>query len=818
MDEYRAHAPSLAHLFDLFPPAPRHEAIVGDDPSGVSDLAAAVRTRTGRDTDVRLHAGAGDLAAELAANLHRDVYFVPPDAEVRYLRETSAIAGESWEAVAVDRGSGVPVEWSVARPPDLPPGLPTWFVSSRGGLRPNRGLVSLPLEGGIAFATRATYRDTAQVAARLRRLDDLTTVAVTAEYGRFEISRYDDDGALLGGAEFATLVAASLDVIAPDVQLALTWPTTPEACTELDGELARLAEQLDRTVWVPEPAGATAIQPGVGEFAAVDEVGEVGAWRAYPPGDQRPRHRSDLDGRLIPIGDVAVTAFPAAPLVSVPQEQLDRLRAWYESAAPLHGLFALDLAATWEGRLGVCLDGGGLAAVGPRELRRLLVDAGWSGADLLLLTQPPAEQWDVMAGHARNLIETLAVDIWLAAPGAEVWVRPDGSLEAEGPDGAGLAWRVLQYGLPSGADSMDVPLPPALAGVAVSVPAEVTQPEVPPAAPPVAAPATPSLPDSSVPAVAAPVEAAVQPAVAPARTARSAAAGPGPARPGAAHAVAWLPASAPLNGRALDLYLTSAVTGEHGWELPTPDLFLLAGDDALRLAERCRATAMVRVRVAAQCAIDLRGHVQYAPEHVRRRISEAGGTHLLPLAWHAGVRVSVRYDIDDHGAVSAGSPAGEDRLTVRFAGAEHGVAGLPNEVVRWPELRLRTEAPTYLVLGEGRDDPYGHLVRGYLPLFRRRPDIGEGQRLLEVRVRRRCAIDIAETLQRLSAMPVAGRLHDFAGLDLLLCEPDFGGAVVTKAWRSLGGRRLAVHKLDGAPLSDALAGAASSTRGTSVRA
>ena len=110
----------------------------------------------------------------------------------------------------------------------------------------------------------------------------ITTLAVNADLGRFEISRFDDTTALLGGVEFATLVGASLDLIHPDVQLALTWPTDTTACAALDIELMRLADALNRTVWVPEPQGAAFVQAGCGEFAAVDEVGGASRWRAYP--------------------------------------------------------------------------------------------------------------------------------------------------------------------------------------------------------------------------------------------------------------------------------------------------------------------------------------------------------------------------------------------------------------------------------------------------------------------------------------------------------------------------------------------------------
>ncbi len=122
---------------------------------------------------------------------------------------------------------------------------------------------------------------------------------------------------------------------------------------------------------------------------------------------------TDVDGRLVPDGEVAVTAFAGIPLVSVPTIQLDRLRPWYESVPPIDGLFALDLAVLGDGRLGLCRSDGSPVAVGPRQLRAQLRDAGWMGQDLLLLTQPPAEYWDAAVEHAGHLVKALKVDLWL---------------------------------------------------------------------------------------------------------------------------------------------------------------------------------------------------------------------------------------------------------------------------------------------------------------------------------------------------------------------------------------------------------------------
>ena len=258
-------------------------------------------------------------AVELANTLGCDVYLTSHGTSVRYERQSNPVSGESWDAVAVDRLTGFPTRWLTVRPTDLPLGLPTWFVSLRGRLRPATGLVTAALPDGTAFATRASFRSVASVAARLADRTDATlpgvsTVLVGADLGRFEIARFHDAGSLLGGVDFATLVAASLDVVEPDVQLALSWPASSPARISLDCELMRLADALDRTVWVPGQGAAAVIaregtRPGwpAGGFAALDPTGAPSHWYPYRSrlavaADMR--FGTDRTGRLVPLAGV----------------------------------------------------------------------------------------------------------------------------------------------------------------------------------------------------------------------------------------------------------------------------------------------------------------------------------------------------------------------------------------------------------------------------------------------------------------------------------------------------------------------------------
>ena len=283
MSDYLRHRSVVPGLFELSPA----DAGLLDDCAGIREL---MRANGQPGADLRLLIDDGerhlDAATEVANALRCDVYLTPHGATVTYHCEPGPVP--TWDAVATDAVSGAPAHWLVVRPSDLAPDMPTWFVSVAGRLRQSAGLVSVPLPGGLAFATRSAFPAVAVLAARLTDrhapvVPGLTTLTVGVELGRFEIGRFNDAGSLLGGVEFATLVAASLDTVQPDVQLAIAWPAQPAARAALDQELMRLADALNRTVWVPEQGGCAVIAPEgcPGTFAAQDERGQPGRWRGY---------------------------------------------------------------------------------------------------------------------------------------------------------------------------------------------------------------------------------------------------------------------------------------------------------------------------------------------------------------------------------------------------------------------------------------------------------------------------------------------------------------------------------------------------------
>jgi hypothetical protein len=688
----------VPHLFDVTPDLdPSAFATDGRSTFGTS-LSSIVRARGERETDVRLLVDDGEryltLANDLANSLRCDVYVAPRGGQIRYIHEFTPLTGDLWEAVVHDSRTGEPTDWLVVRPLGLPETVETWFTTARGRLRQSHGLVTVPLPDGIAFATKATYRDTAYLASRIMPTRNrITTIAVNADLGSFEITRFDDAGSLLGGVEFATLVAASLDVIHPDVQIALTWPKDPAACASLNTELMRLADGLNRTVWVPQPQGAAFVLPGFGEFVAVDEVGTPSRWRAYPSRlneNWTSPYGTDLDGRLAPLGEVSGKRFPGVPFVSVPPHQLEHLQPWYRAIAPCRGLFPIDLAVLTDGRLGVVLADGTPVVTGPRELQVLLREAGWRGEDLLLLAQPPAEVWNTTIDHARSLVDGLSTDLWLPTLGADVWAQSDGTLAADGPDGTDKAWCCVAFGV----SAAEVSLPAALAVARLADPDVVPRPGY-GAAPAVDAAAPPTDPygldfyeadDAMVPL--SDSRPAVAGVVAPTSVSLGRVEGTG-----APHGVPWLPTAPVVNSRAMDLYMWTPLATDQieGWGLPSSDLFLLAGQDPLRLAGRRPTGYLLRVRTPENAAVDLLEHAKHAPASVQQRLLDTGSTHLLPLAWLKDLRVTARFDLDATAACGPGPTSG--RASWR-SGSREPTTVCPACRTRWSTGPTRAAVPT----------------------------------------------------------------------------------------------------------------------------
>ena len=468
---------------------------------------------------------------------------------------------------------------------------------------------------GLAFATPATFRETATLARHLTvSTPSLTTLAVVADIGRFEISRFNEASALLGGVEFATLVAASLDHIEPDVQLALTWPADDAARVALDVELMRFADALDRTVWVPRSGGSAAVLTRRGSSRRWTNMAAPPAGRLpVPPGHglaTRLRHRR----RRLPA--------PGRP----PGRDTGRRQA-------LSGPSARPLAPMTRAAI--------VAAVG-ESVAMAMADPI---AEAVRLAERAAARPVFMPASPTVLIATLATPT----------ARPPALRMAELTPGV-------------------TPFPP----------------------------------------------------------------GGNTACPGC-HRPLWS-----MNGPRTSTCgcLRRPPTPRVGrCRHRTPS----CSPAAMRIELAAGAPGRIlRLTAAAGTAVHLDQHLDLAPPSVSGRVRPGAHTRLLPLSWLAGYQVTGLFDVDGRGGHQARELA-DPTIDVQFDGADHGIPGLPNDVVSWPAEVKRSGTPSYLVLpADGRP-----VHSGFAALSRTMPVLEARYRLLEIRIRRRHAIDVPVTLLRL---------------------------------------------------------------------
>ncbi len=250
---------------------------------GATALIDLVRRGASPDCDIRVLAeGARAVTAELqelADHLRCDIYLAGADNELEDVGS---------DIVAFDRNTGQTREWSLIRPQDVRAESPTWFERKDGRLRVRSGVVTLPLVGGLAFANRRTFFDMAEFTGTTTvSANGITPVVVSIHSGQFCIAWYSGIEAVLSGADLARFLVASLEVIEPNVQIALPWPSDENEQDRVDRELQQLADALDRTVWVPERTCRAAGLASEGQLAAVDPSGQPARWVAYHPAQAR---------------------------------------------------------------------------------------------------------------------------------------------------------------------------------------------------------------------------------------------------------------------------------------------------------------------------------------------------------------------------------------------------------------------------------------------------------------------------------------------------------------------------------------------------
>ncbi|WP_432827572.1 hypothetical protein [Dactylosporangium sp. CA-092794] len=750
---------------------------------GVAELAALVRAGTGDDrVDVRVPVAVGEhnrpALEALAAELGLDVLAAPPGSELRPVPALLGGAGDGGvELTPVDPTTGFPVDWIVVPPTGTPAAAPTWFELAGGMVLARAGAVLLPVPGGgFSFATRPDFVRRRAAAAELRPgHPGLATVAVGTRAGDFIVGDYGGGANLCDGRALAASLAA-LPLYGATVRLWLDWPVRARERQRLRRNLTELAETTGACVWAPAEGGRAEPLPGCRDLAAVGPDGGPGRWEPHGDGPAG-RFESDVDGRLVPAGGVWTTSRPGVPLVSEPPAGEPE-----PAARPDHrrdGVFRAALAVLADGRLALRYRDGSLLAAGDRQLAELLHRAGWRGDEVVVVSEVAPERLAGARRHAEHLAGELGCTVILRPLGPDdqpvdqpverLVDRPvERPVEAvavpEGPASRSSA------GEPGPARRADVvadppaePDDPAEIEVDVETEIEDLEPEDEaedeneswdgPDDDPDDDPDEDLEPEWEPQAravSAAPPEVGVVPP--PAGLSRfidgprMAPAG----RKGAPHGLAWLVAQPQVNQEACELFVECA--GDPGRAaaegIPTPYLFLIAHLDGERLAARTAAEHVLRLHVPEGVAVDVAASDVVPPRSVVGALREPDA-YLLPAGWLDRCHLRTGYRVGRGGRLSAERWFNDAPAAIRSLGAAHGVPGLPNDVERWPNGRMRQSVGQYLLVAEDAPDGLGAWQR----LHGARPQPVTGHRLLEVRVERQRAIDVAATRAALSGFP-----------------------------------------------------------------
>ncbi|MFV2021209.1 hypothetical protein [Micromonospora sp. LOL_023] len=689
------------------------------------------------------------LLGLVAEQLGCDVLVAPTGSSVDLFSGPDGAVGE---AVPVDRASGEVVDWALVQPAGLVTTLPGWFDLAGGRVLSRTGLATLPLPEGIEFVAGEDFVTRRAAAARLGSgHPDLITVAVTTGGGGFRLPAYGVDDTTVpaghGGRDLAAALS-QIQLYGGDLRLWLRWPDDPAERHQIETEIAALAETTGTTVWAPAAGGEAVLLRGCRDLGARDRAGNVTRWQEYRPPYARvkPRYTTDLDGRLVPAAGPAAGTLDPVTVVSTRRQSPATLRSRYAGLTAQRGCTLIDLSLLDDGRLALCYVDGSCLAVDGGVLRALLVNLGWAGEDLLLLTPVTRDAADGLSAHLAVLEAELRVEIWSLPPGASLVVR-DGLARAVDGQRRPAAW--LRTGRPG----------PAQAGsrwytddgCLLPVRRDAERPTAPAPAPLPAAPAATAPPPHRV-----------LPAPSPHRVAVS-------SRVGVTPGVSWVPDRPLANTEPVRLWLAcpcppgrAAVEG-----IPTASLFLVGDLDGARVARSNPGRYLLCLHVGAGSAIDL-SRLAEVPAEVRRGLGGGGdetGRFLLPAAWLDQVRLLAGYRVDDRGQPHGQVELPAEPVLLRCTGASHGVDGLPDEAVRWPGGGRAGHA--WVVLPETPGALAGEVLEAWL----QRPAVQTGHRLAHVRLAAGTAIDVSASAAVLVGLvSVRNRLPELlvAGVDLVL--------------------------------------------------
>jgi hypothetical protein len=411
------------------------------------------------------------------------------------------------------------------------------------------------------------------------------------------------------------------------------------------------------------------------------------------------------------------------------------------------------------------------------RLGAILADLPLYGCDLRLwLTWPsdPDEQRR-LAANVAELAETVGATVWTPPPGGAAELLDDGhDLRAVDRTGAPGGWQshrpARATGEPAFRSDPDGCLVPV--GTADPVRTEARSPAV----------------------GGRPSTVTVRPGQQPAVVAED--------RRAPALGIPWLRRWQHVNADTFEVFVAStrepqraAVDG-----VPSSDLFLIGRLDPHPLRAARAAPHLLRIRVEPGGAIpvtSMRSHIPASLQH----LLGVHDAYLLPAGRLDRLRLLAGYRICDAGRLSADGEFDDAPVLLDCGDAGHGVAGLPNDVPRWPASRSQWAYALAPI-------PSTPLPQGWLRLYRRAPAVVDGHLLMKVRVPESRAIDVPATAEALAKLPaVRSRAEELrsAGLELIVPSRSYDRLTVHHVFDASQSAWCRRHGTTHGPLSTVLA-------------
>jgi hypothetical protein len=244
-----------------------------------------------------------------------------------------------------------------------------------------------------------------------------------------------------------------------------------------------------------------------------------------------------------------------------------------------------------------------------------------------------------------------------------------------------------------------------------------------------------------------------------------------------------LPPRPQVNDEDFDLYVECFTDPQRAVTdgIPSSTLFLTGHLDRDGLASRTSAEYLLQLKVYRGGAVDV-GASEVTPPHAVARALAERDTYILPAGWLGQSTLTAALRVNQAGVTEPAYEWDESAVLLRTDGAAHGVPGLPGDVRRWPEGRLRTSVTRYLLVSE--DVPFGEC--GWQRVYSDAPDPAPGHRLLQVRIGRSLAIDMVATaaqLDRLRSVQSAARQLVDDGVEILLPASSYPQVTIRRVWR-----------------------------------